>query len=582
MSHHSYVVTSTRDTAAHGTLRSAITFANAHPGTTITFAPDLAYLTITLSHELPLIRGNDTVIDGRGAPHLTISGNDLFRVFFVGDTTDPVSGTIENLTISHALARGGDGGNGFFSGGGGAGLGGAIFVSDNASLAVSGLVLADNAAAGGNGGVAVGFSEAGGGGMGGNGGASANQVGGGGGGFGAGADGGSAGSNGLSGQFTNGAPGGNGDGPANGGANGGGGASGTAGAPLANGGGGGVGGGSSMGLSAGIGGGGGFGGGGGAGEQFGGAGGFGGGGGACFTTTGGAGGFGGGGGSGPTAGLGGFGGGSASGTGGGGGAGMGGAVFVMDGGSLVVRGAVTIAGNTVAAGTHGGIASDGSAFGDGLFLNGTGYVRFNPAAGQTEHVFNAIDDEQGVEAFLGYTPPAGFTPGSYGLIKSGKGTLVLSADNFYSGGTILKAGTLDVTGFAGLGHITFARAAKLEIGNSALLFGLGFPDVIDFFGRGDVLDLTGLHFHAGAHASYQTAGGVLTVHSGSVTDELFLDSPLGTLFIAAKDGHGGTKITLAPPHAASVASLSPHSVSAQHWIADSAGAHHVADYLIVG
>ena len=75
---------------------------------------------------------------------------------------------------------------------------------------------------------------------------------------------------------------------------------------------------------------------------------------------------------------------------------------------------------------------------------------------------------------------------------------------------------------------------------------------------------------------------MLTVHSGSVTDELFLDSPLGTLFIAAKDGHGGTKITLAPPHAASVASLSPHSVSAQHWIADSAGAHHVADYLIVG
>jgi hypothetical protein len=75
---------------------------------------------------------------------------------------------------------------------------------------------------------------------------------------------------------------------------------------------------------------------------------------------------------------------------------------------------------------------------------------------------------------------------------------------------------LDVTGLAGIGHITFAGTAKLEIGNSAILFGLGFPGVIDFFDKHDVIDLTGLHFHAGAHASYEAAGGVLT------------SSPLGT------------------------------------------------------
>jgi autotransporter-associated beta strand protein len=260
---------------------------------------------------------------------------------------------------------------------------------------------------------------------------------------------------------------------------------------------------------------------------------------------------------------------------------MGGAIFVMDGGSLVLRGAITIAGNTVAAGTHGNSAHDGSAFGDGLFLNGTGHIRFNPGAGQTEHVFNAIDDEQGVVALLGYTPPVGFTPGNYALIKSGKGTLVLSADNFYSGGTVLKAGTLDVTGLAGTGGITFAGVAKLEIANSAILFGLGFPGKINFFGKHDVIDLTGLHFHAGAHASYQAAGGVLTVHSGSVTDELFLNSPLGTHFLAARDGHGGTKITLDPPPATAhaVTSLAGHDLSGE-WAGDlSASSNHMSDFL---
>ena len=40
--------------------------------------------------------------DGSDAPGLTISGNDEFRVFFVGNTTKIVAATIENLTISHA------------------------------------------------------------------------------------------------------------------------------------------------------------------------------------------------------------------------------------------------------------------------------------------------------------------------------------------------------------------------------------------------------------------------------------------------------------------------------------------------
>jgi autotransporter-associated beta strand protein len=124
---------------------------------------------------------------------------------------------------------------------------------------------------------------------------------------------------------------------------------------------------------------------------------------------------------------------------------MGGAIFVMDGGSLIARGAFTATGNIVTAGAPSGSGTGGSAFGAGLFLNGNGAVRFSPAIGKTEHVLDAIDDEAGVVA-KGYTPPGGFIPGSYNLIKSGLGTLVLSADNAYSGATTVKAGKLIVSG----------------------------------------------------------------------------------------------------------------------------------------
>jgi autotransporter-associated beta strand protein len=124
---------------------------------------------------------------------------------------------------------------------------------------------------------------------------------------------------------------------------------------------------------------------------------------------------------------------------------MNGAIFVMDGGSLTARGAITVTGDHVAAGTHTGSAHDGSAFGAGMFLNGNGTVRFSPGIGQKEHVSDAIDDEAGVVA-NGYAPPGSFTPGSYNLIKSGLGTLVLSADNAYSGANTVEAGTLTVNG----------------------------------------------------------------------------------------------------------------------------------------
>src|SRR6185503_19219003 len=98
---------------ANPTLRDAIAFANANPGTTITFASAVANQTITLTSELPLILGNNTTING-GTQNVTVSGANTFRVFFIGgagQAGEPASTTaaISNLTIANASARGGTG-----------------------------------------------------------------------------------------------------------------------------------------------------------------------------------------------------------------------------------------------------------------------------------------------------------------------------------------------------------------------------------------------------------------------------------------------------------------------------------------
>ena len=83
---------------------------------------------VTLNAQLPAIVLGLTTFNNRtltinGEGH-TLSGNNTFRGLFV------YSGavTIENLQISHAVARGGDGRN---YGGGGAGLGGGLLIADD-------------------------------------------------------------------------------------------------------------------------------------------------------------------------------------------------------------------------------------------------------------------------------------------------------------------------------------------------------------------------------------------------------------------------------------------------------------------
>ena len=177
------------------------------------------------------------------------------------------------------------------------------------------------------------------------------------------------------------------------------------------------------------------------------------------------------------------------------------------------------------------------------------------------------------------------------LVKVGHGELTLShAFNTYSGGTGLDAGTLELAAVqaAGIGAITFAPGshATLKIDNAALP-GHVFGNEIDFFGKHDVIDLSGLHFQPGAFATFHHQR--LKVHSGGKADTLKLLSPHGTHFTVANDGRGGSKVTLEQlppvtslPAAAVAHSVAGHDHAAQHWATDTAGsAGYPGDFLFV-
>ena len=150
---------------------------------------------------------------------------------------------------------------------------------------------------------------------------------------------------------------------------------------------------------------------------------------------------------------------------------------------------------------------------------------------------------------IGLIEDGGNGGGSHASLVIDAGSLTLShAGDTYTGGTKLEAGVFDLAaiGAAGTGDIAFQGAGKatLKIENAALSGHVFSSNDIDSFSRRDVLDLTGLKFHAGAKATYHPATDRLIVHSGRVTDTLTLVSPHGTHFHAASDHHGGTDVFL--------------------------------------
>ncbi|WP_137113395.1 autotransporter outer membrane beta-barrel domain-containing protein [Mesorhizobium sp. GR13] len=250
------------------------------------------------------------------------------------------------------------------------------------------------------------------------------------------------------------------------------------------------------------------GGGGGYGDGFGGAGGDGGlggggGGGSSFAGSGGNGGFGGDGGGAAAfgvAGAGGFGGGNGATAGGGvgaggGGAAFGGAVFVRAGSTLTIRGSGGLSGGSVTGGTG---ANIGQAAGSGIFLNGSGTLSFDQAAGVSQTISDQIADEAGLVAD-GYTAPAGFTPGTWGLQKSGAGTLLLTGANSYAGNTVVDGGSLIVNGSVANSSVSVASGAT--VGGSGTL--------------GDTNVLSGGTLAPGSGIGTLTVDGDLTFNGGS-------------------------------------------------------------------
>ncbi|VTU23607.1 Fluffing protein [Variovorax sp. PBS-H4] len=488
---------------------------------------------ITLSGNLPVVERSLT-INGNGR---TLDGAGRFRGFFIGSGSTTVNG----LTMQNLQAQGGQGGAGYVGGGGGMGAGAAVFVVTGASANLNDVLVVASRALGGRGGdmLPAVADQGGGGGMGGNGGGvspTGSGVGSGGGGLFV--DGSSSVSANIPGNGggPNGGAGGNASSGADGGAYSGGGGGGFVDFDVA-----------TSGGRGGLGGGGG--GSGGWGEAAGGRGGFGGGGGGG-NWVGGPGGFGGGGGAGSLfSSAGGFGGGSGGilrgGGSGGGGAGMGGAIFVMDGGSLTLGGSTQVNGNSVAAGAsgNGGGAQAGSAFGSGIFMQGTSSaLAFVPGASATQTVADAIADQTG-------SGGTGSNAGSIGVLKRGAGRLVLSGANTYSGGTTVTGGTLSISADQNLGSaaglltldggtlqttgaITTARA--ITVGSA----GGGFQTDADLTSTGSIsgpggvtktgsgnLILTGVNTYGGGTT---ISGGMLQLgnggDTGSIAGDVVLDN----------------------------------------------------------
>ncbi len=485
---------------AGGTSNYTITFGNG-------FTLDTDLLAVNLG------AGGSLTLEGSG---LTINGGGTHRGFF--DYAGVL--ILDNLTIADAVATGGSGGNsatnGSGAGGGGAGLGGGLFVASAGNVTLNNVTFTNDKAIGGSGGGDTGSSTqaaAGGGGLGGNGG-NARQVNvggvfepedGSGGGIGLAATGGSLSSGGpgiIPTGITTRIGGGGGEGTgkdyvgADGGvqpSNFGGGSEGDSRSP------------------------GGFGGGGGGGKS---------------------GGFGGGGGG---NGSGGFGGGSGGSNskfnpgGGGGGLGAGADVFVQAGGQLTI-GTATLGVGTVAGGsaghTSGGTqATAGSAFGNGIFIQGNHSITFAPPAGVTTTVSSVIADMNGSITNSG---------GAGSVILNGAGTLKLAVSEPYAGGTKIDGGTLELAtpNAAGTGNIGFGGIA----GGPAVLRidTLAMPqNTITGFDSGDTIDLKALRYVSGATANI--VNNLLTVRSGGETVTLQVQSANSAMAVK-KDASGGTEV----------------------------------------
>lgn len=482
---------------------------------------------ITITTAVPIVNKNLT-INGNGK---FLDGSNTQRGFLV------YSGTvsINDLIIQNTLAKGGNGGAAVpgRQGGGGAGLGGGLFVNNLANVTITNVSFNNTQAQGGTAGTGattnLGAGGGGGGGMGGNGGipgsGPATRTGGGGGGVLAGANGG----NGTASGGGNGGGIGGGPGSVNdfspgsdGGINSGGGGAfadpaattnsyGGNGGDLGGGGGGGAGAQTSPG--AGVGGNGAFGGGGGGGGSYG-----------SFLTA--------------DAGSGGFGGGRAASssstfaTSGFGvansypsldaanGASIGGAVFVREGGVLSVAGNHSqVNGVAVSVDINPGIAG-------GYFIQGNNSITFSPPSGSLQVINDLISDQSGVTGGIVTSPGVG------GINKNGQGRLELPNANDYTGITSINDGVLLMGNIGSLGTgIKALNGGTLQLGAA-----FNLTNVV-VTGANSAIDTNGFNINSvnpitGSGALTKTgAGTLITAQTNTYSGDTIING--GTLQIGA-------------------------------------------------
>jgi autotransporter-associated beta strand protein len=205
---------------------------------------------------------------------------------------------------------------------------------------------------------------------------------------------------------------------------------------------------------------------------------------------------------------------------------------------LTIAGGSTLSAGTVTGGTG---ATDGQAYGNGIFLQGTQTVTFSPATGQTETISGVIADQSG----------SGGTAGNAGagtVTIDGLGTVKLSAANTFTGGIQLDSGTLELTNAssAGSGAITFGTSVidpttLIDAGDTPAN-GATFGTTFDNFGDNDNIDIAGLTYTAGATAIYNSGTGKLAVTSNGETIYFNLTGTIASHYYAYNDGNGGVLV----------------------------------------
>ncbi len=227
---------------------------------------------------------------------------------------------------------------------------------------------------------------------------------------------------------------------------------------------------------------------------------------------------------------GGFGGGSSANSNGGGGAGLGGAVFVQEGGTLRLGGNLAVSGNAVAGGGGGTVAATG--FGSGIFLQGNGTFTVTPDTGQVQTISDDIADQSGQ-----FSTSRG---GSWQLVKTGRGTTILSGKNSYSGLTDVKAGALNIQSGSALGYsvnIEVHPGAALELQNDAhVQTDRGFHRLVGLSGTGVA--------HGGALRN--VAGANSFIGSLILKDDTLINTEAGSLALRGRlySEDNTTKLTL--------------------------------------